>query len=58
MASPGPSQNTTASQLATLVTRPRIIDVREPGELAGELGHMPGAELLAYVDSALPVERE
>jgi 3-mercaptopyruvate sulfurtransferase SseA len=36
----------TPLQLATLVPRPRIIDVREADEFVGELGHMPGAELV------------
>ena len=42
----GGFQNITPSQLATLVPRPRIIDVREPDEFVGELGHVPGAELV------------
>lgn len=33
-------------QLAALDPRPRLIDVREPDEFTGELGHIPGAELV------------
>ena len=43
---PGGFRNITPSELATLVPRPRIIDVREPDEFVGELGHVPGAELV------------
>ncbi len=32
-------------ELAAAARRPRIIDVREPAEFTGELGHVPGAEL-------------
>ena len=34
--------------------RPRIVDVREPSEFTGPLGHIPGAELvpLATVERA------
>ena len=39
-------RNITPSQLGTLVPRPRIIDVREAHEFMGELGHVPGAELV------------
>ncbi len=39
-------QNITPSQLAALTPRPRIIDVREHDEFTGELGHVPGAELV------------
>ena len=42
----GGFRSITPSQLATLVPRPRIIDVREPHEFVGELGHVPGAELV------------
>lgn len=40
--------------LSQLQPRPRVIDVREPAEFTGELGHIPGAELvpLATVESA------
>ncbi len=42
----GGFRNITPSQLTTLVPRPRIIDVREADEFVGELGHLPGAELV------------
>ncbi len=40
--------------LSRLQPRPRVIDVREPAEFTGELGHIPGAELvpLATLESA------
>ncbi len=33
-------------ELAATAPRPRIIDVRAPEEFTGELGHIPGAELV------------
>lgn len=36
----------TALDFARLTPRPRLIDVREPSEFRGELGHVPGAELV------------
>lgn len=39
----------------------RIIDVREPGEFSGELGHIPGAELVplgTLVDAAKNWDRD
>lgn len=41
-------------QLAVANPRPRIVDVREPSEFTGPLGHIPGAELvpLATVERA------
>ena len=41
-------------ELAVARPRPRIIDVRESSEFTGELGHIPGAELvpLATVEGA------
>ena len=36
----------TPEQLARTTPRPRIVDVREPDEFNGELGHIPGAELV------------
>lgn len=39
-------RNITPAELVTLAPRPRIIDVREPDEFTGELGHVPGAELV------------
>lgn len=32
--------------LAAKDPRPRIVDVREPSEFTGELGHLPGARLV------------
>ena len=43
------------AELARLSSaRPRVIDVRQPDEFTGELGHIPGAELvpLATLESA------
>ena len=39
---------------ALLTPRPRLVDVREPSEFRGELGHVPGAELvpLATLEAA------
>ena len=44
----------TPSSVAAAGARFRIIDVREPAEFTGELGHVAGAELvpLATVESA------
>ena len=41
-------------ELSWSAPRPRIIDVREPAEFGGELGHVPGAELvpLGTLDAA------
>ncbi len=39
-------QEVSATGLDALGPRPRIIDVREPDEFSGELGHLPGAELV------------
>lgn len=39
-------QNITPSQLDTLGPEVRRIDVREPEEYTGPLGHLPGAELI------------
>lgn len=36
----------TPTELAAMSPRPRVIDVREPEEFTGELGHIPGAELV------------
>lgn len=41
-----PYQDITPSQLDTLGTEVRRIDVREPDEYTGPLGHLPGAELV------------
>jgi rhodanese-related sulfurtransferase len=41
-----PYQNITPSQLGTLAPKARRIDVREPEEYTGPLGHLPGAELV------------
>lgn len=39
-------QDITPSQLDTLGAGVRFIDVREPDEYTGPLGHLPGAELV------------
>ena len=39
-------RNVTAAHVATTTPGVRIIDVREPEEFNGELGHIPGAELV------------
>ncbi len=36
----------TASDVAEVRGRVRLVDVREPHEFTGELGHIPGAELV------------
>ena len=41
-----PIQDITPSQLEALGPRVRRIDVREPEEYTGPLGHLPGAELV------------
>ncbi|MHA7633948.1 rhodanese-like domain-containing protein [Corallococcus sp. M7] len=43
---PRPYQDLTPSQLDTLGPEVRRIDVREPDEFTGPLGHLPGAELV------------
>ncbi|WP_223638225.1 rhodanese-like domain-containing protein [Corallococcus sp. EGB] len=43
---PHPYQDVTPSQLDTLGPEVRRIDVREPDEFTGPLGHLPGAELV------------
>lgn len=47
-------QDITPAELERLGTRARLIDVREPDEFTGPLGHLPGAELvpLATVEAA------
>ena len=49
-------QDLTVDQLAGLGPEVRRIDVREPAEFTGPLGHLPGAELvpLATVEEAAP----
>ncbi len=44
----------TVQQLAAAASKPRLIDVREPHEYTGDLGHIAGAELvpLATVGAA------
>ena len=39
-------RNIKAALVPRAVPRPRLIDVREPAEFDGELGHIPGAELV------------
>ena len=46
VATPEGFRNITPVELVALAPRPRIIDVREPDEFTGELGHVPGAELV------------
>ena len=46
VATPEGFGNITPAELVALAPRPRIIDVREPDEFTGELGHVRGAELL------------
>ncbi|CAM4355710.1 rhodanese-like domain-containing protein [Corallococcus exiguus] len=41
-----PYQDLTPSQLDTLGSEVRRIDVREPDEFTGPLSHLPGAELV------------
>lgn len=43
---PRPFQDITPAQLGTLGPEVRRIDVREPDEYTGPLGHLPGAELV------------
>ncbi|NVJ00535.1 rhodanese-like domain-containing protein [Myxococcus sp. AM009] len=43
---PRPYQNIAPSRLDTLGPEVRRIDVREPDEYTGPLGHLPGAELV------------
>jgi rhodanese-related sulfurtransferase len=38
--------NIAPSRLATWRGRARLVDVREPAEFVGELGHLPDAELV------------
>ena len=46
VATPEGFQNITPAELVALAPRPRIIGVREPDEFRGQLGHVPGAELV------------
>ena len=43
---PHPYQDIIPSQLDTVGPKVRRIDVREPDEYTGPLGHLPGAELV------------
>lgn len=43
---PPPYQDITPSRLDTLGSEVKRIDVREPDEYTGPLGHLPGAELV------------
>ena len=45
------------SELAALSPRPRVIDVREPDEFSGDLGHIPGAELVPLATLAARARR-
>ena len=46
VAAPKGFRNITPAEFVALAPRPRIIDVREPDEFTGQLGHVPGAELV------------
>ncbi|MBZ4402230.1 rhodanese-like domain-containing protein [Myxococcus sp. MISCRS1] len=46
MTTPIPYRDITPAQLDTLAPGTRRIDVREPDEFTGPLGHLPGAELV------------
>lgn len=39
-------QNVDPARALALVPKPRIVDVRQPEEFHGELGHIPNAELV------------
>jgi rhodanese-related sulfurtransferase len=61
VATPEGFGNITPAELAALAPRPRIVDVREPDEFTGELGHIPGAELVplaTVLDAARPWRRD
>lgn len=51
-ANPAGFRDVTPQQLASTAVRPRLVDVREPHEYTGELGHVEGAELVP-MNSAL-----
>lgn len=46
MASPHHFENVRPARAVALIPSLRVIDVREPAEFVGELGHLPGAELV------------
>jgi len=46
VASPGGYRDVSPQQLAASAARVRLVDVREPHEYTGELGHIEGAELM------------
>lgn len=39
-------KDVTPAQVASMSGKVRLVDVREPGEFVGELGHVPSAELV------------
>ncbi len=43
---PGGYRDVSVSSIAERMPQARIIDVREPDEYSGDLGHLPGAELV------------
>ncbi len=43
---PAGYRDITPQQLASASAKPRLVDVREPHEYTGELGHVEGAELV------------
>jgi sulfur-carrier protein adenylyltransferase/sulfurtransferase len=54
VAHPAGYRDLTPARLGAALGKVRIVDVREPAEYTGELGHIPGAELvpLATVEAA------
>ena len=62
VATPVAFRNITPAELVALAElAPRIIDVREPDEFTGELGHVPGAELVplaTLLAAARPWDRD
>ncbi len=61
VATPEGFRNITPAELVALAPRPRIIDVREPDEFTGQLGHVPGAELVplaTVLTAAQPWDRD
>ncbi len=58
---PAGYRDVTPQQLASATVRPRLVDVREPHEYTGDLGHIEGAELVpmnAAVEAAKGWDRD